>query len=201
MKRFRLVMALAAATWLTSVHAQDTAGNVAPIRLPSSPPAAVQLPGSPAQSGGAENAATPAMPALTPEQPRTSSAVAAEARPELPQGPPAPVRANSAILRILDKVTAETFRFDAPIGRKVRYKSLIFMVKECETRDPNAPLPRPAAYVVVDSQPTAPPGQPTPPSREIFRGWMFAQAPGLHLFEHPVYDAWLDSCAVDTSLP
>jgi hypothetical protein len=28
----------------------------------------------------------------------------------------------------------------------------------------------------------------------LFKGWMFAAAPGLHPFEHPVYDAWLLAC-------
>jgi hypothetical protein len=28
----------------------------------------------------------------------------------------------------------------------------------------------------------------------VFRGWMFADMPGLHPFEHPVYDAWLIAC-------
>ncbi|MGI9170376.1 MAG: DUF2155 domain-containing protein [Caulobacteraceae bacterium] len=30
----------------------------------------------------------------------------------------------------------------------------------------------------------------------MFRGWMFANGPGLHPFEHPIYDAWLVACAV-----
>jgi hypothetical protein len=32
------------------------------------------------------------------------------------------------------------------------------------------------------------------PARQLYRGWMFANAPGLHPFEHPVYDAWLIAC-------
>jgi hypothetical protein len=91
-------------------------------------------------------------------------------------------------------VTAETLRFAAPVGRRVRYKNLIFVVKACETRGLKDPLPRPSAYVIIDSEPLALPGRAAPPAKEIYRGWMYAAAPGLHPFEHPVYDAWLEGC-------
>lgn len=119
----------------------------------------------------------------------------------LPVGPPAPVRSPIAVLRVLDKVTAETMRFEAPVGRHVRYKSLIFTVSVCETRGPNDAAPRPSAYVVIDSQPPAPPGYAPPPMRQVFKGWMFAGAPGLHPFEHPVYDAWLEVCGGGPAAP
>ena len=44
-----------------------------------------------------------------------------------PPGPPLPVRSPAAVLQALDKVTAETMRFEAPVGQPVRYKSLVFM--------------------------------------------------------------------------
>ncbi len=92
-------------------------------------------------------------------------------------------------------MSAETLRFEAPIGRRVRYKTLVFTVRVCEVRDANAPLPRPAAYMSIDSEATALPGNAPPPPKEVYRGWMFAAAPGLHPFEHPIYDAWLVSCS------
>ncbi len=96
---------------------------------------------------------------------------------------------------MLDKVTAETLRFEAPVGRRVRFKTLVFNVKVCETRGLDDPLPRPSAYVVITSEPPVPPGR-APQIKEVFKGWMFANSPGLHPFEHPVYDAWLVSCGV-----
>lgn len=147
-------------------------GNeAAPIILP--PPAANETAPAPAPVRRAEEAAKPPPPPL----------------------PLGPVRSPGAILRVLDKVTAETLRFEAPVGRRVRYKSLIFMAKACETRGVGDPLPRPSAYLVIDSQPPAPPGYAAPQAREVYRGWMFADSPGLHPFEHPVYDAWLESCS------
>jgi hypothetical protein len=100
-----------------------------------------------------------------------------------------------AILQALDKVTAETIRFAAPVGRKVRYKNLVFTVRACETRDVDAPEPRAAAYLIIDSAPPGAPGGRPPPAKQVYEGWMYAVAPGLHPFEHPIYDAWLIACS------
>lgn len=97
------------------------------------------------------------------------------------------------MIRVLDKVTAETMRFAAPVGHKVRYKGLVFEVKACETRDGDSPAPRPSAYLIIDSDVGDGAGGHYE-SKEIFKGWMFGQAPAVHGLQHPVYDAWLDSC-------
>jgi hypothetical protein len=125
-------------------------------------------------------------PSDTPPEPAASSA------PPKPAPPPPPVRRPAAILQALDKVTAETLRFEAPVNQPVRYKDLVFTVHVCEE---GAPGQRgAAAHLEIDSQPKASPGRAAAPSRQLFKGWMFAEAPGLHPFEHPVYDAWLIAC-------
>jgi len=200
LKSKAIILALAAASCLTIAHAQQSPENaVAPVVLPSPPQQPIQVP----SNATAEESAN-----VTPEQPTPAPAkappkpVAIEPpKPEIPPGPPPPVRSPTAILRVLDKVTAETLRFEAPVGRRVRYKTLIFTVKTCETRGPAAALPRPSAYLVIDSEPLAPPGAAARPSREIYRGWMFADSPDLHPFEHPVYDAWLESCTSSAPAP
>jgi hypothetical protein len=197
----RLVAGLAvAAAGISLASAQNTpqsggqngGENAGPIILPPTTQAPIVLP---------SNAAAPE-PANTetieaPPPPRKPVAVAPP-KPQLPVGPPPPARSPTAILRVLDKVTAETMRFEAPVGRRVRYKSLVFIVRTCETRGLSEPLPRPSAYLIINSEPQALPGQAAPPARQLFRGWMFANSPGLHPFEHPVYDAWLEACAQAT---
>jgi len=191
LRRLGFALALAAAGCLTAAHAQQTPENaVAPVIL-APPPAA-----APSNTVAAPPANVVEAPPPEVEAPAKPAPVVPP-KPEIPPGPPAPARSPTAILRVLDKVTAETLRFEAPVGRRVRYKTLIFTVKTCETRGLNDPLPRPSAYVVIDSEPIAPPGRAAPPPREIYRGWMFADAPGLHPFEHPVYDAWLEGCTTD----
>ncbi|WP_372785418.1 DUF2155 domain-containing protein [Phenylobacterium sp.] len=103
-------------------------------------------------------------------------------------------RYDVAVLEALDKVTAESLRFEAAVGRPVRYKSLIFTVKACERSAPDEALDDSIAYLTVDSQPRPAPGKPPLAPRQTFKGWMYASSPGLHALEHPVYDAWLITC-------
>ena len=103
-------------------------------------------------------------------------------------------RYDVAIIQALDKVTAETVRFEAAVGQPVRYKTLVFTVKACEQAAADEPQEDAIAYVTVDSQPKAAPGKPTPPPRQAFKGWMYASSPGLNPLQHPVYDAWLITC-------
>ena len=93
----------------------------------------------------------------------------------------------------MDKVTAETMRFEVPVNRPIRYKSLIFIVRACETTAADETDSDAIAHVEIDSEPVAQQGV-AAPARQVFRGWMFANAPGLNLFQNPAYDAWLIAC-------
>ena len=191
----RLLAGLAtAAAGISLASAQSTGQNspqnAGPIVLPPTVQAPIMLQGNTA-------APEPVNREIEAPPPRKPVAVVPPP-PQIPAGPPPPARSPTAILHVLDKVTAETMRFAAPVGRRVRYKSLVFVVRTCETRGLSDPLPRPSAYVTVNSEPQAPPGQAAPPARQLFRGWMFANSPGLHPFEHPVYDAWLEACTQAT---
>jgi hypothetical protein len=120
--------------------------------------------------------------------------VAAAKPPAPPPPPPEPVRSPAAVLQALDKVTAETMRFEAPVGQPVRYKNLVFTVKACETSGFNLPSPQASAYVVIDLAPLPSEGVAPPPPKQVFKGWMFSNSPALNPFQHPVYDAWLIAC-------
>ncbi len=104
------------------------------------------------------------------------------------------VRSGVVVVQALDKVTAETMRFEVPVGQSVRYKSLIFTARACESAAPDEDQPESAAYLLIESQPKPQPGRPAPPSRQVFKGWMYASSPGLNPLQHPVYDAWLIAC-------
>jgi len=122
---------------------------------------------------------------------------AATSKPAAPVKPPEPTkraRYSVAILQALDKVTTETMRFEVPVGQPIRYKTLIFTVRACETAASDEIAPETAAYVVVDTQPKAQAGRAAPPGRQIYKGWMYASSPGLNPLQHPVYDAWLIAC-------
>ena len=182
----------------TSVEPSSVASPPVEGLAKPAPAASVNAPsavGSPAAaSGGAAPEAANTPQGNLPAQPMNAP-VAGPAKVLPPPGPPRPIRAPTAVMQVLDKVTAETLRFEAPVGRPIRYKTLVMTVKACETRDPDAPQPRPSAYLVIDSQPVAVPGHTPPPAKRVFAGWMFANGPALHPIQHPIYDAWLISCS------
>ncbi len=105
------------------------------------------------------------------------------------------------MLQVLDKVTAETLRFTAPIGRPIRYKTLVFTARVCETRGAEDPRPRASAYLVIDSQSPPVAGRAAPPAKRVFSGWMFAEAPSVNPLQQSLYDAWLVGCSLQPVAP
>lgn len=115
----------------------------------------------------------------------------------LPEKAPTPLkrpRRMEAIIQTLDKVTAETVRFSATVNKPVRWKDLVFTVRACE--EPADDETERGAFVNLEvySDPRSRAGRAAPPSRLLYRGWMFSEAPAVHPFEHPVYDVWLIAC-------
>jgi len=103
----------------------------------------------------------------------------------IPAGPGKPV----AELQGLDKVTARTQRFYAPVGEATRFGTLEITVGDCLVNTPDAP-PESAAYlVIVDHKP----GQ---PEEKLFAGWMFASTPSLSALDHGVYDVRVLACTM-----
>lgn len=120
----------------------------------------------------------------------------AAAPPKIPDASPQPrpVRGPIAVLQALDKVTAETIRFQVPVPGRVRYKALVIEVKVCETRGAGDPLPKPSAFLEVTSDPRNIGRTDLVTRKQVFKGWMFANAPGVHALQHPTYDLWLIAC-------
>ena len=103
-------------------------------------------------------------------------------------------RGRIAIVEAVDKITAETMRFEVEVGgRPVRFqKSLIFTARACEMSASDELVPDSIAYLEVSLQPRGVLQASEP--RQIFRGWMFASAPAVNGLQHPVYDAWVVGC-------
>ncbi len=101
----------------------------------------------------------------------------------IPDGPGKRV----AELQGLDKVTARTQRFYAPVGEVTRFGTLGINVGDCLVNTPDAP-PESAAYLtIVDRKP----GQ---SEEKLFAGWMFASTPALSALDHGVYDVRVLAC-------
>ena len=105
---------------------------------------------------------------------------------------------DQALLRGLDKVTAETRDFVAPVGEDVRFFALTVSVKRCAKRPPEEPPETIVGMEIYDRQ-TDGQGNETQPER-IFAGWMFGSSPALNPLEHGVYDVWVLDCMVPEAL-
>ncbi len=95
-----------------------------------------------------------------------------------------------AIFAALDKVTARISHLEIAMGTTVRFGALKVTPRVCYTRPPTEP-PLTSAFVEVDEIKL------TGEEQRIFTGWMFAQSPGLHAVEHPVFDVWLTDCKIE----
>jgi hypothetical protein len=162
--------------------ATPPAGSSPPVIDEEAPPAVVEAPAPAVAPPIPPSQVTPAEPPERRVAPRPTESVQQRRRFDV------------AVLQAVDKITAETIRFEAPVGQPVRYKSLILTVRACERTATDEPTEDSIAYLTVDSQPRPQTGRPSPGPRQVFRGWIFASSPGLNGPEHPIYDAWLITC-------
>lgn len=168
---------------------------------PQSPPVSVQGAAPPSTTP----TAAPGTPVIVVTPEAEIAAVQEDAPPEAateaPKAAPAPTavpglrqRRPVAIIHAIDKVTAESMRFEVEVGgRPVRFnKTLIFSVRACEVSAPDELTEDAIAYLEVGVQPR---GVAVPTeARQIFKGWMFASSPGVSGLQHPIYDAWVVGC-------
>jgi len=193
-----LALAVGLGVW-GLVAAQEAPSRPASPAAPPSPPA----PGAPSAPLMPPSSLSPEVAPVAPEaEPDAPAHVAAAPKaPEPPKPPPEPLkrpRFNAAIMQGVDKITAETLRFEAKVGEPVRYKGLILTVRACETTAADESIDDNIAFVEVQSQPEVLAGRAVAPPRQIYKGWMFASSPTLHPVEHPIYDLWLIACKTAT---
>ena len=155
-----------------------------------------------------EAAPAPASPiAVTPATPTGVLAEGEEAKAEDEKADEAPAkradtsapparrqRRRVAVVEAIDKITAESMRFEVEVGgRPVRFqRTLIFTAKACEVSAPDEQVSDAVAYLEVTLQPRGVIQVSEP--RQLFRGWMFASSPAVSGLQHPIYDAWIVGC-------
>jgi hypothetical protein len=105
----------------------------------------------------------------------------------LAQGAADWVPKQQAELQLLDKVTARISVLRAPVGQATQFGALTIRVTACNARPPDE-VPDAAAFLEVSD------GRRASGFQEVFRGWMFANAPGVSMLEHPVYDLRVLDC-------
>ena len=144
--------------------------------------AAAQQPLQPQQLQPPAQQPQPAQKQPQQPQPRTDNPSNLRA---IPDGPGKRV----AELQGLDKVTARTQRFYAPVGEITRFGTLDIKVGDCLVNTPDAP-PESAAYLTITDHK---PGQ---SEQKLFAGWMFASTPALSAMDDGVYDVRVLACTM-----
>lgn len=94
---------------------------------------------------------------------------------------------RTAELQLLDKVTARVSVLRATVGQPASFGTLTIRVAACNAR-PADEVPDAAAFLDVSDS------RRPPAAQQVFRGWMFANAPAANMLEHPVYDLRMLDC-------
>ncbi|HEY1942462.1 MAG TPA: DUF2155 domain-containing protein [Roseiarcus sp.] len=103
------------------------------------------------------------------------------------------IKHPTAVFAGLDKITGRIISFEVAINETVQFGSLQITPRVCYSRPPTEP-PRTDVFAEVDEV------DENKHTHRIFTGWMFADSPGMHGIEHPVYDIWLTACKGGTQI-
>ena len=98
-----------------------------------------------------------------------------------------------AVFDGLDKITGRIISFEVAINETVQFGTLQVTPRVCYSRPPTD-APQTDAFAQVDEL------DEQKKVNRIFSGWMFANSPGLHGVEHPIYDLWLIACKGGTTV-
>jgi hypothetical protein len=92
-----------------------------------------------------------------------------------------------AVFDGLDKITGRIITFEVAVNETVQFGALQITPRVCYSRPPTD-APQTDAFAQVDEI------DEQKQVKRIFSGWMFADSPGLHGVEHPIFDIWLTAC-------
>jgi len=103
------------------------------------------------------------------------------------------IKHPTAVFAGLDKITGRIITFEVAIDETVQFGSLQITPRVCYSRPPTE-APQTDVFAQVDEVAE------DKTFHRIFSGWMFADSPGMHGIEHPVYDIWLTDCKGGTQI-
>lgn len=105
---------------------------------------------------------------------------------------PAP---RKILLRALNKVTAQSVRFEVKPGETVSFGQIDITAVTCRTSTPTSQRDDAGLMDVVERVPGTP-----PTTKPVFRGWMYASSPSVSALEHPIYDVTMVMCDVSAAM-
>lgn len=97
------------------------------------------------------------------------------------------IKNKVAVFAALNKVTARISHLEIPIDGEQKFGPLTIKPRVCNT-SPSTEAPSTTSFIEVKERKL------DGSQKSLFSGWVFAENPGIHAVEHPVYDVWLTSC-------
>ncbi len=101
-----------------------------------------------------------------------------------------PMAERVAVIGLLNKRNGVERDLTMKPGEALRVGDVVVRLRACETSAPWEAEPLTGAFVQLDTQ-----GR-DKRWRRIFSGWLYKESPSLNVVEHPIYDVWPKSCAM-----
>lgn len=102
-----------------------------------------------------------------------------------------PMAERVAVLGVLNKRNGIAREIKVKPGQAVRLGDLIVRLRACEKTAPWEHEKLTGAFIQTDVR-----GRDNK-WRRYFSGWVYAESPSLNVVEHPIYDVWPKSCAMN----
>lgn len=106
--------------------------------------------------------------------------------------PGTPMAQRTAVVGLLNKRNGLTRDLTMKPGEALRVGDAIVRVQACETTAPWENIQDTGAFVQLDVRSSA-----DGKWRRAFSGWLFRDRPDRNVVQHPVYDVWVRSCAME----
>jgi hypothetical protein len=102
-----------------------------------------------------------------------------------------PMAERVAVLGLLNKRNGIVKDLTLKPGQAICLKDVVVRLRACETTAPWETQKLTGAFVQVDVQ------RSDKRWTRVFSGWLYKESPSLNVVEHPVYDVWPKSCAMN----
>ncbi len=99
------------------------------------------------------------------------------------------------LLRVLNKVTAQSMLFKAKPKDTVSFGKLKINTLMCRVSSPNSQADSAALLDIREEQPGK------EGVKQLFRGWMYQSSPSITALEHPIYDVTMEGCEIAVLAP
>lgn len=122
---------------------------------------------------------------------RVTSVQSSLPEPRADSLPGTPMAQRVAVIGLLNKRNGLTNKLTMKPGQALRVGAAIVRLRACEQTAPWEDPAETGAFVQLDVQETR-----DNKWHRVFSGWLFKDRPDRNVVQHPIYDVWVNSCAM-----